>query len=50
MEVNQRKLKYRSWCYRVKNGKIIDTFKSFVECAFVPEYITKITGIKPLDL
>jgi len=35
---------------RVKNGKIIDTFKSFVECAFVPEYITKITGIKPLDL
>jgi len=34
----------------VKNGKIIDRFESFVECTFVPEYITKITGIKPLDL
>ncbi len=33
-----------------QNGKIIDRFESFVECAFLPEYITKITGITPEDL
>ncbi len=34
----------------VQNGKIIDHFESFVACAFVPEYITKVTGIVPEDL
>ncbi len=34
----------------VQNGKVIDTFESFVACAFVPEYITKVTGIVPEDL
>jgi len=34
----------------VQNGKIIDKFESFVECAFMPTYITKITGIEPIDL
>ena len=34
----------------VQNGKIIDTFESFVACAFIPEYITKVTGIVPEDL
>jgi len=34
----------------VQNGEIIDRFESFVECAFMPEYITKITGITPEDL
>ncbi|UFH59003.1 3'-5' exonuclease [Sulfurovum mangrovi] len=34
----------------VKNGQIIDRFETFVECAFLPEYITKITGIEPQDL
>jgi DNA polymerase-3 subunit epsilon len=34
----------------VQNGKIVDRFESFVECAFLPEYITKITGIVPEDL
>ncbi len=34
----------------VQNGKIIDRFESFVSCAFVPEYITKVTGIVPEDL
>jgi len=34
----------------VQNGEIIDRFESFVACAFVPEYITKITGIMPEDL
>ncbi len=34
----------------VQNGKIIDRFESFVECAFLPEYITKVTGIVPKDL
>ncbi|MBU1667448.1 3'-5' exonuclease [bacterium] len=34
----------------VQNGEIIDRFESFVECAFLPEYITKITGIVPEDL
>jgi DNA polymerase-3 subunit epsilon len=34
----------------LKNGKIIDRFESFVECAFLPKYISKITGIQPADL
>ncbi|MCH9740393.1 MAG: 3'-5' exonuclease [Epsilonproteobacteria bacterium] len=34
----------------LQNGEIIDRFESFVECAFLPEYITKITGITPEDL
>ncbi len=34
----------------VQNGEIIDRFESFVECAFMPEYISKITGIIPEDL
>ena len=33
-----------------QDGKIIDHFESFVECAFLPKYITKITGIEPIDL
>lgn len=34
----------------VENGKIIERLETFVECAFLPEYITKITGIEPEDL
>ena len=34
----------------VEDGEIVDKFESFVECAFLPEYITKITGIEPSDL
>ena len=34
----------------VQNGEVIDRFESFVECTFVPEYISKITGIMPEDL
>ena len=34
----------------VQNGKVIDRFESFVECTFLPEYISKITGIVPEDL
>ncbi len=34
----------------VQNGEIIDRLETFVECAFLPEYITKITGIEPSDL
>ncbi len=34
----------------LQGGKIIGKFESFVECAFLPEYITKITGIEPTDL
>lgn len=34
----------------VQNGEIIDSYETFVECAFLPEYITKITGIEPTDL
>jgi DNA polymerase-3 subunit epsilon len=34
----------------IQNGTIIDRFETFVECAFLPEYITKITGIEPTDL
>lgn len=34
----------------VQNGEIIDRFESFVECAFLPDYISKVTGIVPEDL
>jgi len=34
----------------LEGGKVIDRFETFVECAFLPEYITKITGIEPTDL
>ena len=34
----------------VQHGEIIDRLETFVECAFLPEYITKITGIEPEDL
>ena len=34
----------------VENGVIVDRYETFVECAFLPEYITKITGIEPEDL
>jgi len=34
----------------IRDGEIVDRFETFVECAFMPEYITKITGIEPSDL
>jgi DNA polymerase-3 subunit epsilon len=34
----------------VQNGQIIDRLETFVECAYLPESITKITGITPQDL
>ena len=34
----------------VENGQIVDSFESFVACTFLPEYISKITGIEPSDL
>ena len=34
----------------VQDGKVIDSYETFVECAFLPEYISKITGIEPEDL
>jgi DNA polymerase III subunit epsilon len=34
----------------LENGKVVDRYETFVECAFVPEYITKITGIEHSDL
>ncbi len=34
----------------IQDGEIIDRLETFVECAFMPEYITKITGIEPSDL
>jgi len=34
----------------IEKGEIVDRFETFVECAFLPEYITKITGIEPIDL
>ena len=34
----------------LENGEVIDRFETFVECAYLPEYITKITGIEPIDL
>ena len=34
----------------VQDGKVIGEYETFVECAYLPEYITKITGIEPEDL
>ncbi len=34
----------------LQNGKVIDRFETFVECANLPEDITKITGIELTDL
>ena len=34
----------------VQGDKIIGRYETFVKCAFLPEYITKITGIEPEDL
>lgn len=34
----------------VQDGEIKDRFETFVECAFLPDYITKVTGIEPSDL
>ncbi|CAA6808308.1 MAG: DNA polymerase III epsilon subunit (EC [uncultured Sulfurovum sp.] len=34
----------------IQNGKVLDRFESFVACAFLPDYISKITGIIPEDL
>ena len=34
----------------VQGDQIIDSYETFVECTFLPEYITKITGIEIEDL
>jgi DNA polymerase-3 subunit epsilon len=34
----------------LQDGKIIDRFESFVKCTFLPEYISRITGINSSDL
>ena len=34
----------------VENGEIVDRFETFVACSYLPEYITKVTGIEPEDL
>ena len=34
----------------IENGEIVDRLETFVACAFIPEYITKITGIEQMDL
>lgn len=34
----------------VESGKVVDRLETFVECAYLPEHITKITGIEPEDL
>ena len=34
----------------IQNGKVLGCYETFVECAFLPEYITKITGIALEDL
>ena len=34
----------------LEDGEVIDRFESFVQCAYLPEHITKITGIEPEDL
>jgi DNA polymerase III subunit epsilon len=34
----------------MSGGEIIDRFETFVECAFLPDYITKVTGIEHIDL
>lgn len=32
------------------DGEVIGRYETFVQCAFLPEYISKITGIEPEDL
>ena len=32
------------------NGETIDTLETFVECAYLPDHITRITGIEPENL
>ena len=34
----------------LKEGKIVDRYETFVACAYLPEHITKLTGIEPADL
>ena len=34
----------------LQEGRVVDRYETFVECAYLPEYITKITGIEPEDL
>lgn len=34
------------WC----DGKVVDRFETFVACAYIPDYISEITGITPDDL
>ncbi len=34
----------------VEAGEVVGRLESFVECAYLPEHITKITGIEPEDL
>jgi len=34
----------------IKNAQIIDRFETFVACAYLPEHISRITGIEPSDL
>ena len=34
----------------VQNGEVIDSFETFVECTFIPEFISKMTGIEEIDL
>ncbi len=34
----------------VQNGKVIGEYETFVACAYLPEYISKITSIEPEDL
>ena len=34
----------------VEEGEVVDRLETFVECAYLPEHITKITGIEPMDL
>jgi len=33
-----------------RDGKVVDRFETFVACAYVPDYISTITGITPDDL
>ncbi len=35
---------------KIKEGEVIDRLESFVACAYLPDHITKLTGIKPIDL
>lgn len=35
---------------KIAQGKVVDRFESFVKCETIPEYITKITGIREDDV